>query len=170
MKTIATLFLLCALELRAQDVQSSPIYSDHTKASAQHQAEVEKHGDERMGFSHDKTSHHFRLYADGGAVEVTVNDNKDTQNTQAVRSHLKHIATKFSDGDFSIPMFVHGRVPPGVEVMKERRREISYKYEELPAGARVRIKTTSRQSLKAVHDFLRFQIEDHQTGDSENVS
>jgi hypothetical protein len=80
----------------------------------QHQADVEKHGDEAMGFPHDKTTHHFLLYSDGGAIEVTVNDNKDSQNLQAIRSHLTHIVTMFSNGEFSIPMFVHDQVPPGV--------------------------------------------------------
>jgi len=27
-----------------------------------------------MGFSHEKTTHHFQLYKDGGAIQVTVND------------------------------------------------------------------------------------------------
>src|ERR1700688_2880560 len=89
-------------------------------AAAQHQADVEKHGDEAMGFPHDKTTHHFLLYSDGGAIEVTVNDNKDSQNLQAIRSHLTHIVTMFSNGEFSIPMFVHDQVPPGVPAMKER--------------------------------------------------
>ena len=73
-----------------------------------------------MGFPHDKTTHHFRLYADGGAIVVTANDSKDSTNTQAMQSHLKHIAGMFSEGNFSIPMFVHDQVPPGVPVMKEK--------------------------------------------------
>ncbi len=44
---------------------------------------------------------------DGGAIEVTVNDSKDVQNTQAIRSHLTHIVTMFHNGEFSAPMFVH---------------------------------------------------------------
>jgi hypothetical protein len=72
----------------------------------------------------------------------------------------------FSKGDFSTPMFIHDQVPPGVPVMKEKRDEISYTLEELPSGGRVRIKTANRDALKAIHDFLRFQIEDHHTGDS----
>jgi hypothetical protein len=71
-----------------------------------------------MGFRHDKTTHHFRLYSDGGAIEVIVNDSKDSQNVQAIRSHLTHIVTMFSNGEFSIPMFVHDQMPPGVPVMK----------------------------------------------------
>jgi hypothetical protein len=34
----------------------------------------------------------------------------------------------------------------------------------------VRITTNSDNTLKAVHDFLRFQIADHHTGDSTDIS
>ena len=44
--------------------------------------------------------------------------------------------------------------------MKKERRRISYSLEDLPAGGRVRIKTNSVESMKAVHEFLRFQIKD----------
>ena len=71
----------------------------------------------------------------------------------------------FSNGDFSIPMFVHSEVPPGTTEMKDRRAEITYSFEELPAGGRVRISTANHDALNAVHDFLNFQIDDHHTGD-----
>lgn len=171
MKTVvAFLVFFGLLPLAAQDMQSCPVHKEHMKEASQHQADVEKHGDEAMGFPHDKTTHHFRLYADGGAIEVTVNDSKDSQNTDAIRSHLTHIVTMFSNGDFSIPMFVHDKVPPGVPVMKEKRTGISYSFEELPAGGRVRIKTINPEALKAIHDFLHFQIEDHHTGDTTDIS
>jgi len=157
------------LQLAAQDMQSCPMHKEHMKEASQHQADVEKHGDEAMGFPHDKTTHHFRLYSDGGAIEVTVNDTKDSQNMQAIRSHLSHIVTMFSNGEFSIPMFVHDQVLPGVPVMKEKHAEISYSFEELSAGGRVRIKTPNPDALKAIHQFLRFQIEEHQTGDAETI-
>jgi len=117
MKTVIAFLILGALHLAAQDMQSCPMHKEHMKEAAQRQADVEKHGDEAMGFPHDKTTHHFRLYSDGGAIEVTVNDNKDSQNLQAIRSHLAHIVTMFSNGEFSIPMFVHDQVPPGVSAM-----------------------------------------------------
>ena len=170
MKTIIVFLLFGGLQLTAQDMQSCPMHKEHMKDASQHQADVEKHGDEAMGFSHDKTTHHFRLYADGGAIEVTVSDSKDSQNMQAIRSHLTHIVTMFSNGDFSVPMFVHDEVPPGVPVMKEKRTEISYRFEELPAGGRVLIKTTNPDALKAIHEFIRFQIEDHDTADTTDIS
>ena len=100
---------------------------------------------------------------------MTVNDDKDSHNLQAIRSHLTHIVTMFSNGEFSIPMFVHDQVPPGVPAMKEKRAEISYSFEELLAGARVRIKASSPDALKAIHEFLRFQIADHRTGDTTDI-
>jgi hypothetical protein len=164
MKLIVSLFLFCGLPLAAQDMQSCPMHKEHTNAS-QHQTEVERHGDAAMGFPHDTTTHHFRLLPDGGAIEVTVNDSYDTADLQAIRSHLAHIVAMFSNGDFSIPMFVHSQVPPGVTEMKDKRTEISYSLEELPTGGRVRIVTRNHDALNAVHDFLNFQIEDHQTRD-----
>jgi hypothetical protein len=169
MKTIIVFLLFGGLPLAAQDMQSCPMHKEHVKQASQQQTEVEKHGDEAMGFPHDKTTHHFRLYPDGGAIAVTVDDSKDSANLRAIRSHLSHVVTMFSNGDFSTPMFVHDQVPPGVAVMKEKHAEISYRLEELPAGARVRIKTTNPEALKAVHDFLHFQIEDHHTGDTTDI-
>jgi len=161
MKTLAIFVVLCGLPLAAQDTESCPMH----KERSEHQAEVEKHGDEAMGFPHDKTTHHFRLLPDGGAIEVTVNEAKDADDLQEIRMHLKHITAMFSNGDFSIPMFVHSEVPPGTTEMKERRAVITYSFEELPTGGRVRITTANHDALNAVHDFLTFQAADHHTGD-----
>ena len=170
MKIAIAFVLSCGLQMAAQDMQYCPMHKEHMKNSLQHQADVEKHGDQAMGFPHDQTTHHFRLYSDAGAIEVTANDGNDGANIQAIRSHLTHIVGLFSDGDFSIPMFVHDQVPPGVPVMKEKREQISYTLEELPAGGTLRIKTTDHDALKAIHDFLRFQIGDHYTGDATDKS
>lgn len=140
------------------------------KAASQHQADVEKHGDEAMGFPHDKTTHHFRLFSNGGAIEVIVKDSTDSQNVQAIRFHLARIVTMFSNGDFYAPMFVHDQVPPGVPMMNQKRSETIYKFEELATGGRIRITTKDSDALKAIYDFLRFQIEDHHTGDTTTIS
>jgi hypothetical protein len=135
------------------------------RAPPSHAEAVDARGDAGMGFSHEKTTHHFRLLADGGAIEVQANDPADGASRDMIRMHLQHIAGSFASGDFDLPMFVHGQTPPGVPVMKEKKGAIAYTYEELPAGARVRIKTADPEALSAVHDFLKFQIQDHRTGD-----
>jgi len=169
MSRLALSLLLVALPVLAQDTKQDdmkdcPMHAQHSAQS--HQAIVRSHGDEAMGFPHDKTTHHFHMTANGGVIEVTVNDPNDKTNTTAIRSHLTHIAMMFSNGDFSTPMFIHDGVPPGVTTMKLMKSAIRYTYEEMPSGGRVRIKSDDAIAVAAIHDFLRFQITEHQTGDS----
>ena len=118
-----------------------------------------------MGFSQKATTHHFRLTPQGGAIEVEANDPKDTATRDKIRMHLKHISEMFADGDFDAPMFIHDQTPPGVPVMQRLKEEIKYEFEQTERGARVRIETSNQEALAAVHDFLRFQINEHETGD-----
>jgi hypothetical protein len=53
--------------------------------------------------------------------------------------------------------------------MKKLRSRIHYEYQPLDGGGRLRITTEDYEALAAVHDFLRFQIEDHATGDRATV-
>jgi hypothetical protein len=66
-------------------------------------------------------------------------------------------------------MLVHGKTPPGTAALTRLKSEVTYKYEELERGGRVRIVTKNAEARDAVYEFLRFQIEDHKTGDSKNV-
>ena len=136
----------------------------------QHHAGVVQRGDKVMGFSHEKTTHHFRLYEDGGSIEALANDPKDAASRQEIRDHLQHIAGMFKNGDFNAPMLIHSRTPPGVPRMKKLRSQIEYRVEETSSGARVRVSSENPKAVAAIHDFLRFQIEDHQTGDSKEIS
>ena len=158
--------VLCASAAGQEAGSSCPMHAQHM-AQDEHHAGVDARGDKAMGFPHDKTSHHFLLKEDGGAIEVVANDAADKQNIEAIRGHLKHIAVMFTDGDFSTPMFIHDRVPPGVPLMKEKK--IEYKYEEMQAGGRIVIRSADPEAVAAVHDFLKFQIEDHRTGDQAEV-
>ena len=134
-----------------------------------HHRGVNARGDQAMGFSHEKTTHHFRLKEDGGAIEVSANDSADVQSKEQIRRHLRHIAQLFGDGDFSAPMFIHDNTPPGVPVMKELKSEISYRFEDSENGGRVIISSKNSEAIEAIHQFLRFQIADHRTGDSGKV-
>jgi hypothetical protein len=130
-----------------------------------HHSAVDKRGDHVMGFSHEKTTHHFRIYKDGGAIEVTANDVGDTASRDQIRMHLGHIAKMFAAGDFNAPMLVHDKVPPGVPVLERLKADVQYRFEETERGGTVRITTKNAEALKALHEFLRFQIADHRTGD-----
>ena len=133
--------------------------------SQSHHDDVNRRGDHEMGFSHEKTTHHFRLAKEGGAIEVTANDPNDTESRDQIRQHLTHIAMMFSAGNFNAPMLIHDQTPPGVPVMKRLKSQIKYEFESIASGGRVTISTTNREAIDAVHEFLKFQITDHQTGD-----
>lgn len=138
-----------------------PMHDAHSK--------MNERGEKGMGFSQTATTHHFLLRPDGGAIQVDANDSTDADNRENIRLHLTHITKAFANGDFDIPMFVHDTVPPGVPEMKRLREKIRYFFEETPAGGRVVIATGDQESLAAIHKFLRFQIEEHKTGDPTTI-
>jgi hypothetical protein len=162
---IAALLAVLSLGITCH-AQEKSTPQDHSK----HQHEVIKRGDQAMGFAHAKTTHHFRLFKDGGVIEVEVNDPKDTESRDQIREHLTHIAAMFAAGNFESPMFTHGTTPPGVPTMSHLRDQIEYKFEETEKGAKIRITTANGQATDAIHAFLLFQIVEHQTGDSPDIS
>jgi hypothetical protein len=116
-------------------------------------------------FDQDKTVHHFLLQDAGGAIVVTSKDAADAASVSQIRAHLREIAASFDNGLFDKPLETHGEVPPGVDTMTANRARITYRYEERAGGASVVIETTDPGALTAVHDFLRYQIAEHKTGD-----
>ena len=88
-----------------------------------------------MGFSQAMTGHHFHLFPDGGSIEVESDSPDDNASKEAIRRHMLKIAGLFAQGDFSLPMFIHDTVPPGVEVMKRLKDQIAYTAENTAKGA-----------------------------------
>jgi hypothetical protein len=177
---LLTMMLLAALCASAQteakpdqDMSKCPMHAQHQAgASKGHYDDVQKRGQEHqgMGFSQTETTHHFILTSDGGYIQVTANDPKDTESIEQVQRHFNHIADSFAKGDFSIPHFVHDQTPPGVSTMQKLKKQIAYSNEKLENGAKLVISSSSSQAIAAIHDFLRFQISDHQTGDPVSVT
>jgi hypothetical protein len=144
-----------------------PLHDGHTDMDDH--AKMNQRGEKGMGFSQSATTHHFLLKPDGGAIQVEANDPKDTAARDSIRTHLTHIAHAFSSGNFDIPMFIHDTVPPGVPDMKRLKDKITYSFEQTPDGGRVLIHTSDPAALAAIHKFLRFQIEEHQTKDPTTI-
>jgi len=165
MKTTIAVILLFIVPVVLQQQGNSGTQSQDT-----HHQGVNERGDQAMGFSQDKATHHFYLYPDGGAIEVNANDPADTTTRDQIRMHFTHITKMFSDGNFSIPMLIHQQNPPGADVMTRLRSQIAYKFDETPRGGRIGITSANKEALAAIHKFLIFQIQDHQTGDTTDVT
>ena len=131
---------------------------------------VVKRGDHVMGFSHEKSTHHFLLYSNGGEINVSANDSGDKGSIDQIRMHLGHIVKMFAAGNFKAPMLIHDTNPPGVPAMIRLKESIKYEYFETERGARIRLITGNSQAIDAIHAFLLFQIIDHQTGDKPSIS
>jgi hypothetical protein len=130
-----------------------------------HFAGVNARGDQEMGFSHTATTHHFLLRTDGGEIRVEANSLHDDTSSDAIRRHLFEIARRFTVGDFETPRLVHDQIPPGVATLRRLHAAVTYSYSDSDRGGLVRLRTTDPEALQAIHEFLRFQIREHQTGD-----
>ena len=139
-------------------------------AQMQKDGELKKRGAAAMGFDQDRATHHFRLDPTGGAIEVIANDPADTASREQIRAHLKEIAADFAAADFTKPFATHGEVPPGVSTMRARKSSLTFTYEDRPDGGLVRIATADAKARTAVHEFLRYQIREHATGDPLTVA
>ena len=165
--TLAKAFLNCSLgviPLVAVQHSSMPAGMSHEDHKKQ-MAEMKQRGDAAMGFDQDKVRHHFLLTPNGGVIEVSVNGEAGAATLLQIREHLQSISKQFTAGDFKSPLATHAEAPAGVSVMMDRKDRIRYAYEETPYGAKVVINTKDRKARTAVHDFLRYQIREHATGD-----
>lgn len=158
--SLAVVGFAATLLLQAQEQKKA-----REPMSQKQMEEMNMRGDKVMGFDHTKTTHHFLLKSDGGAIQIEANDAKDSESRDQIRSHMQHIAMMFREGNFNAPMLIHSQTPPGTEVMRNLKSEIRYEFTETERGASIGISTRNAEALKAIHDFLRFQIEEHMTGD-----
>lgn len=157
-------FLILASTLTLHPQSAAPPAQDHSKHE-----EMEHRGNQGMGFDQDKITHHFLLRKDGGAIQVIANAADDKASKDEIQMHLHHIARAFKSGDFNIPMFVHDQTPPGVSTMTKLKDQIHYKYEPAENGGRVVISSANAEAVTAIHEFLKFQITEHKTGDALEV-
>ena len=155
------LFLLITLAAALVSIAHSQDQPNKHSMHPTNQDEMNKRGDKVMGFDHTRTTHHFVLTKNGGTIEVSANSAEDLESRDQIRKHLSHIAMMFSDGNFKAPILIHDQNPPGVAVMPRLKSDIEYSFEKTDSGGRVRISTQNDEALRAIHDFLRFQIKEH---------
>lgn len=149
-----TQFLLAAL-LVAPAVASGQAVKADTAFHA-----MQMRGKLVMGVDQYKSKHRFEDRADGGRIELQLEQN-DAEGVTVIRNHLKTIADAFAAGDFTAPALVHMKTVPGAAVMAERRALIQYRYKQLPRGGEVLITTRDAAARSAIREFLAFQRSEH---------
>jgi hypothetical protein len=136
----SSMVLLALIVAAALAPQSSgmllAVHQDQAQQDHAKHQQMEHRGNQGMGFDQQKTTHHFLLRKDGGAIQVMANSTDDKASKEEIQMHLRHIAGAFQSGDFNIPMFVHDQTPPGVDTMKKLKDQIRYKYKPAENGGR----------------------------------
>ena len=123
-------------------------------------AEMQARGRQVMGVDQYTSIHHFDSLSDGGRI-VLQREAPDFAGTRAIREHLRRIATSFAAGDFSSPFEVHDQEVPGTRLMAQKRAAIRYAYRPLPRGGEIRIRTSDPEAIRAIHEFLASQRQEH---------
>jgi hypothetical protein len=101
-------------------------------------------------------------------IEVRANDLSDTQTRDQIRGHFHHIVQVFAAGNFQVPMLVHAQSVPGTAVMS-LKDQVHWQLEDTRRGAKITVTADNKAGSDAAHEFLRFQIADHKTGDCSAV-
>lgn len=101
----------------------------------------------------------------GEAFEIHANAAGDVKTRAQIVAHLETIARQFKQGDFGIPIETHAGIPEGVGGMQRLKEHITYVFEPTASGGRLMITAHEGDALAAVHEFFRYQIREHRTGD-----
>jgi hypothetical protein len=131
-----------------------------TAATDSGYAGVQARGEVAMGVNQYTSQHVFEPLPDGGRIELQ-RDVDDSAGTSQIRRHMRQIAARFAGGDFQLPGFVHAQSVPGTDVMAARRSAIHYRVEDLPRGGALVLRSEDPSAVRAIHEFLAFQRQDH---------
>lgn len=123
-----------------------------------------------MGVDQYTSAHVFEDLPDGGRVVLERDDLSDSAAIATIRVHMHEIAASFRAGDFAKPFQVHAQAVPGTAVMRDRRTAISYAPIDRPRGGEVRITSRDSTAVRAIHEFLAFQRNQHRAGGHEGTA
>jgi hypothetical protein len=117
------------------------------------------------GFDSQKVTRHFYVLKNGGAVEITAKDPNDEATVKSIQAYLKKESDQFAKGNFESTTNIYGRAPESAPQLKKLRDSVTYAVVPQDDGGVLRMLTVNPAAKSAVHDFLRFQIDQMKTGD-----
>ena len=134
------------------------------QASQERLAEVAAKGATVMPFDLSKTRHVFESLPDGGLQTVTAKQPDDSQQVRLIQEHLSAEAARFSRGDFTDPMAIHGHEMPGVAELRAGAARVRIEYTPRNDGGQVRYTATDPALIAALHRWFEAQRMDHGSG------
>jgi len=125
------------------------------------QDQVAERGRTVMPFDLDRTTHAFTPTPDGLVEEVTADRGDDTDQITLIRTHLVAEARRFRAGDYTDPARIHGPDMPGLAQLAAGAARVEIGYADIPAGARIRFRTSDPSLVAALHAWGAAQTSDH---------
>ena len=131
-------------------------------ADAQRQAGVAQLGAAVMPFSLAATTHVFTRTTRGGVQRVVAKDPADAAEVGLVRGHLRALAGRFEQRDFSEPAHIHGQAMPGLATLaKAKPSDLTIDYRDVPAGGKLTFRGGNARIVAALHAWFDAQLSDH---------
>ena len=143
--------------------------SDRASAADSAFRALQDRGRAAMGVDQYTSPHVFEDTPDGGRV-VLERGVEDSAGVATIRAHMRDVASAFARGDFAIPGFVHAREVPGTSVMSAKRAAITFTPVDRPRGGELRIASADPEAVRAIHEFLAFQRQDHRAAGHEGMT
>ena len=123
-----------------------------------------------LGTDVDKIVQHYYLVKNGGVIEFTAKDPADNATISTVQKYLETQKDLFEKGKADADTGVYGKVPDGLPALKKLRNDITFFAVNTDSGAALRMFSVNDQARQAIQDFMKFQINEHKTGDPLQVA
>ncbi len=136
-----------------------------SQSPASREIELNSRFSKALGVDANKIVQHYYLVKNGGVIEFAAKDSSDNAAISAVQKYFETQKDLFEKGRNDADADVHGKIPDGMLILKKLRNEITFFAVKNEDGGALRMFSTNDQARQAIQDFLKFQINEHKTGD-----
>lgn len=113
-------------------------------------------------FPAGQTESSFTRTVHGGVQHVIAKAASDTEVIKLIQAHLRNLAERFRQGDFSVTERMHGANMPGLAQLKQAQADdIKFEYRALDHGGQIHYSSEYPQYVSALHEWLDAQARDH---------
>lgn len=141
-----------------------------TQAPAPTENDLNSRFSKVLGTDVDKIVQHYYLVKNGGVIEFTAKDPADNATISTVQKYLEAQKGLFEKGKTEADSDLYGKVPDGLLALKKLRNDITFFAVNTDNGAALRMFSVNEQARQAIQDFMKFQINEHKTGDPLQVA
>lgn len=152
MKSLPGIYFIVLVALFIVGCTNSP--------QSKHQEEVAARGAEVMPFDLERSTHIFEKTENGGQQQV-ISDDRDLEQIQLIQSHLRTIATQFSQGNFHDPQMIHGEDMAGLHALMMGADRLDITYTPLETGGQIIYTSDESELVNAIHQWFDAQVSDH---------